>query len=104
VITDEFFTSELDGTLKKRKMKKAERNEYIGTMLLCCVDDRDELLNIEDRLAAEYLAEQAEAKRVPTEHSEQVKLIHWFKCTYPGVKIAAFFSFLAFISSADIAI
>jgi len=70
-------------------MKKAERNEYIGTMLLCGIDNRDELLNEEDKLTAKYLAEQAEAKRVPTEHSEQVNLIHWFKCTYPGVKIAA---------------
>ena len=89
MITDEFFISELDGALKKRGIKKAERNKYISAMLLCGLDKRDELLNDEDRLTAEYLAKKAEEKLVPTEHSEQVNLIHWFKCTYPGVRIAA---------------
>jgi hypothetical protein len=46
-------------------------------------------LDAAEKVAIDIEAKKKEARRIPTEHSEQVNLIHWFKCTYPGVKIAA---------------
>jgi len=89
VITDDFFRSELDLILKRRKMLKAERSVRISELLLLDGAGRDAALDYEEGITNKYLAEQTEAKIIPTEHCEQAAFIHWFRHTYPGVLIFA---------------
>jgi len=89
VITDDFFRSELDLLCKRQGLKKKDRNLVINYAMTQPKEDRDTILDTAEIVAREIEAKKKESKRIPTEHSEQVNLIHWFKCTYPGVKIAA---------------
>jgi hypothetical protein len=90
MITNDRFRTELDKILKQRKMLKKPRSEYIGDLIANLPSNMfDEYLDIEQAATAEYLAERAEAKRVPTEHKEQCDFILWFRKTYPGVLIFA---------------
>ena len=89
MITDDFFRSELEKIFRCRKMLKKERNEKIGNLLQVDSLKRNAILDYEEGITNNFIKNLADSKRVPTEHSDQVKLIPWFKCTYPGVRIAA---------------
>ncbi len=89
VISDDIFKNELDATLKQRKMKKKDRNEFIGFAMLADVHLRDTMLDDERLITNDFLKVCEDARNVPTEHSEQAAFIHWFRHTFPDVLIYA---------------
>ena len=82
-ISDETFRKELDLHLKNQKILKKERNKTIERLLLMPIDQRDEILEINDVSARAFIEEQFIKKNVPLEATEQKNLVEWFRATYP---------------------
>ena len=76
MINDDTFRRELDATLKKMKIKKAERNEIIMDELMQPIDMRDAILD-------DYEKKVAAPEKVPLESYEQKKVVEWWRQNYP---------------------
>lgn len=83
MISDNSFRIALDKALKAQNIIKKERNTLIERYLLAPIESRDTILDVEEFKALE-------AKKrydAPTEKSEQIEVVRWFKETYPGTVI-----------------
>ncbi|MFA5166774.1 MAG: hypothetical protein WC449_05815 [Candidatus Paceibacterota bacterium] len=87
MISDKTLKQELDSILKRRKIKKAERDIHIDAALTTSYISRDEILDIQEGITREYEQEQSALKHIPSEFKEQCDFVMWFKSAYPGVMI-----------------
>jgi len=83
MISDIVFRAEADASLKKMKIKKAERNEKICQWLSGPVIDRNGFLDSLKKESEDY----TKSQRIPTENEEQCAFVAWFKESYPRHKI-----------------
>jgi len=79
IISDEVFKTEADLILRKNRVKKAERNEIIGSALIDTELNRNDYL---DKLQQSNKAETAHSEAV-----EQAEFVAWFKRKFPDEKI-----------------
>jgi len=82
MISDNVFRAELDASLKKQKILKKERNEFISLAMCGEISERDALLEKEDLKARKYQEKVKESKRIPLEDAEQIELVQWFRDNY----------------------
>ena len=87
MITKERFTELMNAALKKRKICKYDRESWIKDKIESAGDDYtfDEIIEREEQLTRDYLAQQKASKAILSEHAEQVLFCQWFKLQYPDV-------------------
>lgn len=86
-ISDEVFKKELDIALKKQGILKKERNNKIENYLIDIINDRDSILDFEEKKAREIEAQKKEDKLIPLESEEQKEYVRWFKELFIGIDI-----------------
>jgi hypothetical protein len=87
MISDEVFREALDVALKGQGFKIKERESLIKGYLMEKVENRNAILDFEERFARQHQAAKKASKRSPSEFEEQCAFVHWFKKTYPGTVI-----------------
>jgi len=80
MISDEIFSKELDEILKIRKTPKKLRNEIIDYELMQTVESRDSVLERNRALIPKK-------ERIPSEDTEQINSVEWFRKKFPDVDI-----------------
>jgi len=83
-ISDEVFIAELEKHLKAQKLNRYERDKSIKMALILPIKYRDEILEFSKDKAANI----NKKKRPPSETSEQIEAVAWFKQAYPDIRIA----------------
>ena len=83
LIADDVFRIALDKALKAQNMTKKERNLCVELALLNPDLCRNTMLDEEE--AKSRLGKEKEA--IPSEDSEQIRFVEWFRSTYPGVDL-----------------
>lgn len=87
MISDEIFIGELAASLKFAGMSKKDIKNQIDSALLIPVDMRDDYLEAQRKYAMRAQKIKALKKAVPTETSEQIAFVAWFKSNFPDVVI-----------------
>jgi len=83
MILDKVFMEELDGYLKKQKINKKERNKIIEREL--CLTPTEML----DSVLEKYRSKIPKKEQIPSEDTEQINFVEWFRKTHPNVVIMA---------------
>ena len=92
MITQERFSELMHATLKKRKIAKLLRESLISAdWFLICEDNAepDSIIELEEKLTRDYLANKKESRAILSEHDEQVLFCQWFDETFPDDLIYA---------------
>jgi hypothetical protein len=84
-ISDEVFTDEMHKHLKAQNMCKKDRAIHINGYLENPSINRDDVLDMEQYKAATY----KKSPPMDSEHIAQCNVVHWFRKTWPDVKIHA---------------
>jgi len=83
-ISDDVFRTQLDASLKRQGIKKAERSAYIASALIVIGLDRDRVLETNEKMAMDYEQQKKEAAHIPLEKEEQKAFVAWYKQMFPG--------------------
>jgi hypothetical protein len=89
IISDQVFKDALEVALKVQGKKKKEIIDIINQYSINSVNDRNDILDMEETNARQHQAEKKASKKVCSEFEEQAALVHWFRKTYPDVWIYA---------------